>query len=186
MIFNDHSRLKDQHAFLSASKYHWINYSEEKLTAVYNKHMAAERGTELHAFAAECIRLGIKLPDNTKTLNRYVNDAIIYGLTPEQTLYYSDNCFGTADAIGFNNNVLRISDYKSGDNTTSFHQLEIYAALFFLEYKRIPSSKINMILRIYQNDNYREYIPEPETIKKIMNTIITFDKRIEQIKGGSI
>lgn len=183
MTFNDHSKLKDMHAFLGASKYHWINYTDEKLVASYKKYRAAERGTELHAFAKECIRLRIKLPDNSKTLNMYVNDAIGFGLTPEQTLFYSMNCFGTADAIGFRDKTLRIHDLKTGDTTTSFHQLEIYAALFCLEYNIMPD-KIKMELRIYQSDECHIYNPKPVAIKNIMNTIINFDKRIEQLKGG--
>ena len=31
MIFNKHSALEGQHAFLGASKYHWINYDESKV-----------------------------------------------------------------------------------------------------------------------------------------------------------
>ena len=31
MIFNRHDELEGLHAFLSASNYHWINYSEEKV-----------------------------------------------------------------------------------------------------------------------------------------------------------
>ena len=31
MIFNNHSNLEGQHAFLGASKYHWINYDETKV-----------------------------------------------------------------------------------------------------------------------------------------------------------
>ena len=31
MIFNKHSNLEGQHAFLGASKFHWINYDEDKI-----------------------------------------------------------------------------------------------------------------------------------------------------------
>lgn len=90
-----------KHAFLGASKYHWVNYDESKVAEAYAKFKAVQRGTELHEFAAQCIRLGIKLPKSQKTLNMYVNDAIGFKMTPEQVLYYSDNCFGTADATAF-------------------------------------------------------------------------------------
>ena len=93
MTFNDHSRLRGQHAFLSASKYSWINYDPDKLAVVYTNFMATQKGTELHEFAAKCIELGQKLPRSKKTLNNYVNDAIGFRMTPEQVLYYSDNCF---------------------------------------------------------------------------------------------
>ena len=47
MTFNDHSRLRGQHAFLSASKYNWINYDPDKLAVVYTNFMATQKGTEL-------------------------------------------------------------------------------------------------------------------------------------------
>lgn len=31
MNWNDHSRLQGQHAFLGASKYHWINYDAARI-----------------------------------------------------------------------------------------------------------------------------------------------------------
>lgn len=101
MIFNKHSNLEGMHAFLGASKYHWINYDEEKIAEVYTRALAAQRGTELHAFAAQAIKLRQKLR-GTSTLSMYVNDAIGYRMTAEQILYYSQNCFGTADTIAFN------------------------------------------------------------------------------------
>ena len=126
MIFNKHSSLEGQHAFLGASKYHWINYSEDKVADSYLRFLATVRGTELHAFAAQCIRLGQKLPKSQKTLNMYVNDAIGYKMRPEQILYYSENCFGTADAIGFRNNSLRVHDLKTGEIPAHMEQLYIY------------------------------------------------------------
>ena len=178
------------HAFLGASKYSWLNYDEEKLESVYRNHVATLMGTRLHAYAAECISLGQKLPNSKKTLNRYVNDAIGFRMTPEQVLYYSSNCFGTADAINFKNNTnkdinlkyfLRIHDLKTGVTPASLHQLEIYAALFFLEYK-IKPEETEMELRIYQNDDILIGNPTYKEIKPIMNKIILFDKRIEKIK----
>ena len=181
MHFNDHWKLKDKHAFLGASQCSWLNYDEERLITVYQNMLAKERGTRLHAFAAECISLNQKLPRSNKTLNLYVNDAIGYHMTPEQILYYSDNCFGTADAILFKNNFLRIHDLKTGVGKTHIEQLEIYAALFCLEYKFDPE-KIDIELRIYQNDEVRIYQPLPEEIRSIMNQIIEFDKIIEKVK----
>ena len=95
MNFNKHFSVEGKHAFLGASKYHWVNYDEDKLANAYLKYQATLKGTILHEFAAQCIKLGQKLPKSQKTLNMYVNDAIGYKMTPEQVLYYSDNCFGT-------------------------------------------------------------------------------------------
>lgn len=181
MNFIKHSNLEGQHAFLGASKYHWINYDENKVAESYSKFLAVQRGTELHEFAAQCIKLGQKLPKSRKTLNMYVNDAIGYKMTPEQVLYYSDNCFGTADAISFRNNLLRIHDLKTGVIPAHIEQLEIYAALFCLEYKVKPGN-IEFELRIYQSDEILYHTPTAEDILPIMDKIIAFDKIIDRIK----
>jgi Protein of unknown function (DUF2800) len=182
MIFNSHSDLTGQHAFLGPSKYHWINYDPEKLDEVFLNYRAAQRGTELHEFAHTAIRLGIKLPRTAQTLNMYVNDAIGYRMACEQVLYYSPNCFGTADTIVFRKNLLRVHDLKSGVIKGSVHQLEIYAALFCLEYL-IKPGEIGIELRIYQNDAVETFIPEVDIIAHIMSKIITFDRRIELLKS---
>lgn len=181
MIFNKHSDLLGRHAFLSASKYHWTNYDEEKLERTYMTALAVQRGNELHAFAHEAIRLGIKLPRTASTLNMYVNDAIGYRMSPEQVLYYSTNCFGTADAIGFKKGLLRVHDLKTGSVPTSERQLEVYAALFCLEYRMTPF-EIGIELRIYQANEARIYEPDPDDLMHLMDKIIVFDRKIEEIK----
>lgn len=181
MNFNRHLNLEGKHAFLGASQYHWINYDETKLADAYRRQQAVKRGTMLHAFAAQCIMLGQKLPKSTKTLNMYVNDAIGYKMTPEQILYYSPNCFGTADAISFRKNVLRIHDLKTGTSPVHMEQLEIYAALFCLEYQIKPSD-IEMELRLYFMDEVIIHNPTVEDIVPIMDKIITFDKIISDIR----
>ena len=181
MNFNKHSNLKDKHAFLGASKFTWLNYSDDKLVDMYIRSQAAARGTELHDFAAKCIYLGQKLPESSKTLNIYVNDAIGYKMKPEQILYYSDNAFGTADAISFRNGLLRIHDLKTGMIPAHIEQLEIYAALFCLEYK-IKPTQIDIELRIYQNDEVYIHQPVPDDICHIMDKIKQFDKIINKLK----
>jgi len=183
MIWNKHSNLEGQHAYLGASKYHWINYDSEKISETYSKHLATLKGTELHEFAASCIKLDQRLPRSKKTLNMYVNDAIGYGMRPEQLLYYSDNCFGTADSIILEKKgLLRIHDLKTGLIPAHMEQLEIYAALFCLEYHHKPS-ELEMELRIYQNDEILVMNPTAEDIVPIMDKIITFDKIINKIKS---
>lgn len=181
MQFEKHLNLVGRHAFLSASTYHWVNYTDQKLDARFIAAMAAQRGTELHAFAHEAIRLGIKLPGSQKPLGAYVNDAIGYRMSPEQILYYSDNCFGTADTISFRKNKLRVHDLKTGVTPTSEHQLEVYAALFCLEYKFKPFD-IEMELRIYQGVDVRIFDADPDVIMHIMDKIVTFDRRINELK----
>ena len=69
MNFIQHLELREQHAMFGASQFHWLNYDSNKLKEYYFKMMAKQRGTELHAFAAQCIKLGQKLPESKRTLN---------------------------------------------------------------------------------------------------------------------
>ena len=181
MNFNKHSELIGKHAFLSASKYHWINYDDEKLDRSYKLSLAAQRGTELHNFAHEAIRLGIKLPKTPRTINLYVNDAIGYRMTCEQIFYYSDNAFGTADTVAFRKNFLRIHDLKNGATPTSEKQLFVYAGLFCLEYGFKPFD-IDGEYRIYQNDEIRVYEHDADYIAHVMDRIVSFDRRINEIR----
>lgn len=183
MKWNNHFRdvPEGAHAFLGASKYSWLNYDEEKLRTVFKNHLAVKKGTELHEFACRCIELKQRLPRSNKTLNMYVNDAIGFNMQPEQVLYFSENCFGTADAIAFKKGNLRIHDLKTGATPASLHQLEIYAALFCLEYDVKPG-EIETELRIYQNNDVLIGKPNAEVILPIMDKIIFFDKVINSIK----
>ena len=171
--------LEGTHSFLSPSSPAWVNYDEAKLDRVYYANQAARRGSEYHKLGDDLIRLRQKLPDTQATLNMYVNDAIGYGLTPEQLLYYSDNCYGHADTCGFRNDTLRISDLKMGVHAATFKQLEIYAALFCLEYKFDPN-KIKIELRIYQNNEIKLLHPEVIDIHAIKSKIIAFDERLKE------
>lgn len=181
MLWNMHSRLVGAHAFLSASKHHWVNYDDDKMERVFTAAMAAKRGTELHTLAHDLIRLGVKLPANKRTLNAYVNDAIGFRMKPEQVLYYSDYAFGTADAIGFRDNYLRIHDLKTGLTKTSVTQLEVYAAFFCLEYGFMPRELDGIELRIYQNDEVQIYMGDPHEITRIMSKIRAFNARLIEL-----
>jgi hypothetical protein len=183
VIFNTHSELYEKHAFLSPSNYHWLNYNDEKLEARFVASMAARRGTDLHNLAHEAIRLGVKLSKTNRALSTYVNDAIGFKMNCEQPLFYSVNCFGTADTISFRRAKLRIHDLKTGATRTSEHQLEVYAALFCLEYSISPFD-IDIELRIYQRDEIKIFEPFAETISDIMDKIIQFDLQIEQMKAS--
>jgi hypothetical protein len=189
MNWNDHSNLAGKHAFLSASKYHWLNYDEEKLQTTYSNHLAVQRGTELHEFADYMIQIGIKygikLKESNNTINMYVNDAIGFRMQTEQTLYYSENAYGTCDAICFRDGFLRIHDLKTGVTPANITQLYIYTALFCLEYKMQPK-EIGCELRIYQDGNILVNNPTVDEIVPIMDKIIWADKIItrRQIEEG--
>ena len=181
MKFLKHLNLEGKHAFLGASKFHWIRYSDEKIAESYKKFCDIQRGTELHELASMLIKMNTKLPDEPKTLNMFVNDAIGFHMESEQILLYSENCFGTADAICFRNDILRIHDLKTGETKTHMEQLMIYAALFCLEYKVKPG-KISIILRIYQNNEIVELEPDADDILHFMDRIITADKIISSLR----
>lgn len=180
MHFKRHSpALASKHAFLAPSKYHWLNYTEEKMDRAFAAAMASQRGTELHQLAHDLIRLGVKLEDTGATLNSYVNDAIGFRMTSEQMLFYSDNCFGTADTIAFRKAFLRIHDLKTGLRPCSMNQLKIYAGIFCLEYDFKPV-EIETQLRIYQNDDVIIEDADPMEITYVMDRIITVDKWVQR------
>lgn len=183
MNWNKHSEIReDAHAILSPSKFYWVNKSNEELVDFIRSSRATERGTRIHAFAKECIELGQKLPASHKTLNMYVNDAIGYHMTPEQKLVYSSFCFGTADTIWYSKQkkFLRIHDLKTGTIPAHMEQLEVYAAIFCLEYHVDPND-ISMELRIYQNDDVIVHTPDPEDISFLMKRIIEASAIAEDI-----
>lgn len=182
MIFQKHSNLSGLHAPFSPSQPAWLRYNDDKALEVYSNKKAAEMGTRLHAWAAETINLGIKQPRSKKTIYAYVNDAIGFKMSTEVILYYSDQFFGTADAISFRDGFLRIHDLKTGKGPVHMEQLEIYAALFCLEYKVKPG-EIDMELRIYQNDEVVVHNPGAEDILPIMDKIIHFDKLLRRYEG---
>ncbi len=181
MRFNRRLNLVSDHAFLSPSSYHWVNYSPEKLEYRFKTARAALEGVEQHRYAAEAIELREQQFNGETTLGMYINDCIRYGMTPELVLYYSDNCFGTADALSFEHYLLRVSDLKTGDTRTSEHQLEVYAALFCLEYNISPYD-IEIELRIYQHDKCREYTGDPGHIAYIMEKIVEFDVMLNELR----
>lgn len=207
MIFEQHLNLRGKHATLSPSQPFWLGYSEENLYKKYVSSYAQAMGTSLHELAETLISNNLKLkkgdkltvlthllndgiPRNVIDMDRiysnfmtYVNDAVGFKLTPEQILYYSDYCFGTADAISFRNNFLRIHDYKSGTTPAKMEQLLVYAALFCLEYKVKPG-EIETELRIYQNDEVVFHNPTAEDILPVMDAIIQHSKTLERISEG--
>lgn len=180
MNFAKHSNLEGLHAPFSPSKSGWLRYDEEKALTVYRNMQAKEIGTRLHAWAKETIDLGIKQPRSKKTLYAYVNDAIGFKMSTEVVLYYSDYFFGTADSICFRNNFLRIHDLKTGKHEASMEQLEIYAALFCLEYRVKPNELDGCELRLYQSDEVICHVPDPKDIQAIMNKIVQLNKALEQ------
>ena len=208
MNFNAHSELRGRHAMLAPSQPYWLEYNEEQLYQKFRSTYAQDIGTSLHELAETLIKGNVKLKKTDKNvllahllhdgipraaidverlyLNfmTYVNDAIGFRLTPEQPLYYSDECFGTADTISFRNNFLRIHDYKSGTTPAKMEQLLTYAALFCLEYKVRPGDLQGCELRIYQNNEILFHEPTVEEIGIFIDSIKSSVKHIQEMKIG--
>ena len=191
MQFNYHSNLDGLHAPFSPSQSHWLRYDDDKAIETYINRKAAERGTKLHQWAKDTIDLGIKQPRSNKTLYAYVNDAIGFRMKTEVVLFYSERFFGTADAISFRfekqhgREVLRIHDLKTGKSgkiEDHMEQLEIYAALFCLEYRKKPGD-IFMELRVYKNGEVLVHNPTAEDILPVMDKIIHLNKLLEKIES---
>ena len=186
MKWNNHYNLVGKHAVFGASKSSWLNYDDTKMIESFNNAKACERGTKLHAWAKDTIDLGLKQAKTKNTLNAYVNDAIGFGMSTEVLLYYSEYFFGTADAISFKmnpktkRNILRIHDLKTGTTKVHMEQLEIYAALFCLEYHYKPG-EIDIELRIYQNNEVLVFNPTVEDIAPIMDKIVHFSNILENL-----
>lgn len=187
MILNKHSKLAGQHAFLSPSNYHWLDYTEDKLDRVFFQKQQAALGDRLHSYAQMAIDLGQKQPDNGTTMSMYVNDAIGYRMQAEVPLFYSADCFGTADACGIRQEregwILRVHDLKTGVSPASLKQPLIYAGLFFFEYGELfKPQDVKVNLRIYQNDQIEEWQPDVAEILTVMSKIKTQAARVAYLR----
>lgn len=206
MIWNKHTNYEGSHAFLSASKYSWLTKSDDELVEAYTNSFAQQIGTLMHAYAADAIRFREKLRKSDAkgakfdlmrrgipeyaidiqvffpTVMNYVNDSIGFGMDPEILLYYSDLCYGTADAIQLNGDTLQIHDLKTGTTPAKIDQLKVYAGLFFLEYGFKPE-RLRTELRIYQTDAILVHEPEAEEIREVMDAIVSKDRVLQKLKG---
>ena len=205
MNWNRHNNLDGTHAFLSASKYSWLGKTNDEIVQSYTNSFAQAIGTLTHAFAADYIRFREKLRKSDSralkidlmrrgvpeyaidirgffpTVMNYVNDSIDFMMDPEILLYYSDLCYGTADAIQVSDGVLRIHDLKTGSTVAKIEQLKIYAALFYLEYGYKPE-RFRTELRIYQSDDILVHEPEVDEIREVMNAIVEKDRVLQKLK----
>ena len=212
MNFNVHSELEGKHALLGASKHSWLNYDDEQLYKAYINSFAPTIGTLVHEYAKDKIIFRQQMEDNRSEKNAlllyllkngipyqviplesifynlvpYVNDAIGYKMTPELVLYYNEYSFGTADTISYSRNMLRIHDLKTGSTPASMDQLMIYAAWFFLEYKKeVTFQKSRTELRLYQNQEVIVHTPTSQELAGIMDRVVhgalTIEKNIVEV-----
>lgn len=212
MIFNKHLELKGKHALISPSKYYQLKYDVDSIPDKLNSVYASDIGTVVHSSAAlnieKCHKIktksgsidiilnalwnagipdwAIRLADVEKiaeTFSLYVNDSINFSMEPEVVLKYTDNCFGTADAISYfsDDRLLRIHDLKTGNIPAHFEQLEEYAALFCYEYGIDPKD-IQTELRIYQTGEVFIMNPGFKDIRAVMEKLKELDAAILEVK----
>ena len=181
MRLNKHF-LRDNtpHAFLSASNHAWVRYDDDKLIEKLMTAKATDRGTKLHKMAAMMIEEEIRAEDIPQTFNMYVNDCIGHRMSPEVILMVNEFAFGTADALSWRDNYLRIFDLKTGLGHTSMEQLLVYAAFFCLEYMQNPF-EIKIELRIYQNNEIRIEMADPGDVYHIMAKVTWATKLITKV-----
>lgn len=217
MIWNDHSNLRGKHSILSPSQNSWLRYSgDDNYASLMRRCMseyAAQAGTIIHDYAQQRIKNKLPMTDGEQnaimlellrsgipnyaidiyqfyqTLVEYVNDTISYDMEPEVTLYYSDNAFGTCDAIRYHRRNLRIHDLKTGLKPAGFDQLIIYAAYFFLEYgkkMRLKPENVDVELRLYQSSEISICHPAIEDIYGAIDKIVELDPVIDIFKSGGL
>lgn len=212
MNFNDHSNLRNKHAPFSPSSYYWLQDTEEEAIKRYCTSFASTVGTILHELASEYIEYGYKMTkfdkkqipmrllvngippmvvdrlpidDIFENLMNYINDAVGFHMSPEVLLYYSDNVFGTTDAICFDERerMLRIHDLKNGTQPAKIDQLMIYDALFCLEYGHILKFRpedIKSELRIYQGGEIVYCEPNADDVIMVMEQIKRIDSAMNK------
>lgn len=209
MYFNDHHEFEGKHAFLGASQYHWMDWTDKILKQRWINSFSTDIGTYIHELASILIKRKLKLnvddtniieltllkngiPANVYSARRilnnlinFVNDAIDDGMQSEVILFYSDLAFGTTDAIKFDDihKKLIIRDLKTGKTPAKFNQLLIYAALFCLEYDKNPYD-FTTELAIYQAEEIISYEPSADEIIKYMDKIRDTELMLRDIREG--
>lgn len=119
------------------------------------------------------------------SVKMFVCDSIGFRMESEQKLSVSKVIEGTADAVRFypKDNLLRISDLKTGSRPAKIEQVFIYAALYCYE-NRLDPLKTNFEARIYQNGEIYIEQPTGEEIKSLLNTILHINEVVSKFERG--
>ncbi len=117
-----------------------------------------------------------------ETVKLYVNDSVMCQMTPEEELIFTDDFWGTCDAIRFDGTNLFIFDLKTGTSPVHVEQLMIYAAYYCLA-NHLDPYNIKVELRIYQNVDIHVAIPEPEELHRYMQILEIDDATICRLDG---
>lgn len=151
----------------------------EKYMEKYSKCYDPEFGTlllkHLHYISGEAFL----------TTKQFVNDSIGFRMESEKRLTVSNMIYGTADAVRYytKENLLRVSDLKTGKRPAKIEQVFIYAALYCYEYNLKPLNT-NFEARIYQNGEIFIEQPSGEDINDIFMNILHKDEVAKKFEGG--
>lgn len=115
----------------------------------------------------------------------FICDSIGFRMASEQKLSVSNIIEGTADAVRFypKENLLRVSDLKTGSRPAKIEQVYIYAALYCYE-NRLDPLKTNFETRIYQNGEIYIEQPDGETIASTLKDILHLNEVIKKFERG--
>lgn len=116
---------------------------------------------------------------------QFICDSIGFRMESEKKLSVSDKFNGTSDAVRYylKENLLRVSDLKTGSRPAKFEQVYIYAALYCYQYNLDPL-KTNFETRIYQNAVINIEQPEGEIINDILKNILHKNDTLKKFEGG--
>lgn len=152
-------------------------------THIYEKYSSTDYG--LSSYGHTLLHNMKYIPEETfSTVKTYINDCVALKMDTEVLVDFSDNFFGTADAIRFDGKALKVFDLKTGSSPAKIEQPLIYACLYLLKY-RLAAESISVEVRIYQNNDILRAIPEPNDLIPIMNKIIHFDSIMDTYAGGA-
>lgn len=119
------------------------------------------------------------------TTKDFINDSIGFRMESEKKLTLSDKFYGTADAVRYytKENLLRVSDLKTGKRPAKIEQVFTYAALYCYEFHLEPL-KTNFEARIYQNAEIYIEQPNGEDINDILQNILHKNEVLTKFEGG--
>lgn len=115
----------------------------------------------------------------------FICDSIGFRMESEQKVSVSSIIEGTADAIRYypKENLLRVSDLKTGSRPAKMEQVFIYAALYCYE-NRLDPLKTAFETRIYQNGEIYTEQPTGETISRMLSDILHLNEVVEKFERG--
>lgn len=115
----------------------------------------------------------------------FICDSIGFRMESEQKLSVSKIIEGTADAVRYypKENLLRVSDLKTGSRPAKIEQVFVYAALYCYE-NRLDPLKTNFETRIYQNGEVYIEHPSGDVISNALNISLHLDEVVEKFRRG--